>query len=176
MNDKGTTSKHTAGPHHNKGRQPWNAGKGSGWIDKREYRWIYVLINGKRVAKREHRHIMELHLGRALEPEELVHHKNGIRSDNRIENLELSNWPDHTINHHVGSKRTDTAKRTMEVIASYREEHKRLREINAELLAALRVLVDHAREQYPHFESPRGQVDIEAAIAAIAKAEGRDRT
>jgi hypothetical protein len=86
------TKRHYAVEHHN-----WKGGKhlSDGYI--REYAPSHP-HNAKGYVL-QHRLVMEHHLGRYLEPHEIVHHINGDKLDNRIENLVITNRSTHIKGH-----------------------------------------------------------------------------
>lgn len=63
---------------------------------------FFYSMAGKNGYVLEHRLIMAKHLGRCLQPWEIVDHKNAIRDDNRESNLEVKSQSEHMLTHHKG--------------------------------------------------------------------------
>lgn len=109
--------------HIHTGRKPWNVGKKlhyNVWNKgksnpkiamEKHHNWKggrthtaqgYILLREKtRVSKLEHRVIMERHIGRKLNTEEVVHHIDGNRGNNDITNLMLFPSNSEHIKHHA---------------------------------------------------------------------------
>lgn len=77
------------GPRSGEKHPDWKGGR---TIDRHGYVLAYYPNHPRARMGRyvfEHRLVMEKHLGRYLTHTEVVHHKNGVKADNRLENLEL---------------------------------------------------------------------------------------
>lgn len=72
-------------------------------ISKEGYKYICIKQDGKTKSYLEHRWLMEQKLGRKLHTDEVVHHINENKLDNRLENLEIISRKDHS-SHHAKEK------------------------------------------------------------------------
>lgn len=82
-----------------------------GYINAQGYRVINL---GGKQTMLEHRYVMEQYIGRKLYKDEYVHHINGVKEDNRLENLEL--W---STSHPQGQRIADKVKWAKEILELY---------------------------------------------------------
>lgn len=79
---------------HNKKPECW-------WTNAKGYIEGKVWIGNKQIRVKKHRWIMEKHLKRPLMKNEIVHHINGTKADNRIENLCIMTHGEHSKHHNI---------------------------------------------------------------------------
>lgn len=89
-----------------------------GHVNKKHGYRVLSISDGKTTKQYfEHRWVMKNHLGRDLLPEETVHHKNGVKTDNLIENLEL--W---SSRHPKGQRVEDKIEFALEILMTYKPQ------------------------------------------------------
>lgn len=74
---------------HNKKAKTW-------WVNQRGYIEGRVWIGERQICVKQHRYVMEQHLGRPLSENEDVHHKDGDKQNNDIRNLVVLSHGEHS--------------------------------------------------------------------------------
>jgi len=69
-------------------------GTGKGWRLHKKLGYIYKCVGSSNTTF-QHRYVMEKHIGRKLTSKEAVHHKDGDRTNNELDNLELMSRSEH---------------------------------------------------------------------------------
>ena len=119
-------------------------------INKNGY--LTLAIRGKKVYV--HRMVMEEYLGRKLNPSEHVHHINGDKTDNRIENLELISSAEHLRKHAIArgfrgqigvSPVNKTSQENIDKIRDMRAKGMLLREISEEMGISYPTVLKYAK-------------------------------
>lgn len=86
------------------------------YIDDRGYVRVYCPDHPKATKKNpyvaKHKLVIEKQIGRYLTKNEVIHHINGNKQDNRIKNLQRLSNSEHSHLHHYGRKRSKTDENT----------------------------------------------------------------
>ena len=82
-----------------------------------------IRVNGKKID--EHRYVMEQYLGRKLSRDEVVHHKDGNKENNDIENLELMSLSEHSRQHMLGNTPSEETKQKLSEASTGRQSANR---------------------------------------------------
>lgn len=97
----------------------WQGGRrivgGYMYLNKYAVEGGYWYLCDKRNYMAEHRYVMAKYLGRRIESWEDVHHINGVKLDNRVENLEVVNYQTHTLITRLTAELKEARKRIAEL-------------------------------------------------------------